>query len=105
MEEEEENWFDKEDDEEMPTVASPQSEEKLIAAKYNDVDMIDTLKRTSNNSVAPLSPNNSAQPQTVKKLTDSPPKTTPLTSMTSVAPSVNSRKVNKVFYFSDDIWH
>ena len=95
MEEEEENWFDKDDDEDMSTAVSPHTEEMLKGANHNDIDMIDSIKRTANSSVTPLSPTNASQPQVVKKMTDSPPKTTPLTSsMTSVAPSVNSRKAS-----------
>ena len=97
LEEEEENWFDKDDDEDISSAVSPQSDEILKGAKHNDIDMIDNIRRTPNSSVTALSSTNSSQLQVAKKMTDSPTKTTPLTSMTSVAPSVNSRKVT-VFY-------
>ena len=95
LDEDEEIWFDREDDEDMSTL-SPQSDEKPkpnSTQKFNDIDMIDTLKRTANNSVVPTSPIVVTQPTTIKKITDSPPKATPLTSLTSIASSVNSRKV------------
>lgn len=97
LEEEEESWFDKDDDD-MSTTSSMQAEERLKPAKWNDVAVIESLNRTPNNSVTTLNATNSTPPLAVAKMTDSPTKTTPLTSITSVAPSVNSRKVKDVFH-------
>ena len=65
---------------------------------HNDIDMIDNITRTPSSAINPLNPTNSLQSQVVKKTTDSPPKTTPLASMTSVAPSVNSRKASAFLF-------
>ena len=104
LDEDEEIWFDREDDEDMSTV-SPQNDEKPkpnSTQKFNDIDMIDTLKRTTNNSVVPTSPTIVTQPTTIKKITDSPPKATPLASLTSITSSVNSRKVRTLFDYHSD---
>jgi len=93
LEEEEENWFDKDDDEDISTAVSHQTDEMVKENMHNDIDMIDNITRTPSSAINPLNPTNSLQSQVVKKTTDSPPKTTPLASMTSVAPSVNSRKL------------
>ena len=104
MEEEEENWFDKDDDEDMSTAVSHQTDEMLNENKHNDIDMIDNLTRTPSSAINPLNPTNSLQPPVVKKTNDSPPKATPLASMTSVAPSVNSRKASKFLFIPFFSW-
>eukprot|EP00795_Rhopilema_esculentum_P003263 gene3263-1591_t len=100
LDEDEEIWFDREEDEDVSTVpvqTDENSKPTSTAQKYNDIDIIVNLKRTSNNSVVASNQSTATttttQEATIKNATDSPPKTIQLSSLTSAAPSVNSRKL------------